>query len=266
MKTVCLFHWEPFELERRVRELEKVGYRVEPGDTNPEALRDMKKNPPAAVVIDLSRAPSRGRDVGIYVRHYKVMRCVPIIFVGGDPGKVAKIREHIPDAIYTRWGTIRRDLKRAIAHPPVAPVVPKSLLAGYSGTPLVRKLGIKQKSVVVLINAPLNVEEILVDLPDGVMIRKRLSKNNDVIIWFVKSQKELKNRMEEIASCVSKGGLWIAWPKQSSQLSSDLSQKSVRDAGLNAGLVDYKVCAIDSNSMLDSSITRCVQLTARGQD
>ena len=246
MKTVCLFHWEPFELERRVRELEKVGYRVEPGDTNPEALRNMKKNPPAAVIIDLSRAPSRGRDVGIYLRHYRATRGVPIVFAGGEQEKVAKIRNHIPDAVYTEWNSVKRALKHAIAHPPLTPVAPDSLLAGYSGTPLVKKLGIKPNAIVTLIDAPDDFKGLLLPIPVGVTLRKRLSKNNGLIIWFVKSQKALKYRMGKIAPLVRKGGLWIAWPKQSSHISSDLSQKSVRNAGLNAGFVDYKVCAIDS--------------------
>jgi len=137
-------------------------------------------------------------------------------------------------------------LKRAIAHPPLTPVTPDSLLAGYGGTPLVKKLGIKPNTIVTLIGAPDYFDRLLVPLPTAVTIRRRLGKNNDLIIWFVKSRKTLRDRVQSISRRVGKAGIWIAWPKQSSQIFSDLSQKSVRDAGLNAGFVDYKVCAIDS--------------------
>ncbi len=245
MKKVYLFHKHREEVEQTVRELNKAGYRIEHSDVSPAALRILKENPPAAVIIDLSHAPSQGRDVGIYVRHYKTTRLVPVIFVGGTPEKVARIKEHIPDAFYTEWRTVKRDLKRAIMHPPIAPVAPDSLLAGYAGTPLVKKLGIKPNTTVTLIDAPPNFDKLLVSLPDGVKLRGRLSSQNDLIIWFVKSRKMLQDRMHNISRRVGNAGIWIVWPKKNSHIPSDLSQKSVRETGLSVGLVDYKVCAID---------------------
>ncbi len=245
MKRVCLFHKKPGEVHERVRGLRKFGYRVELVDVSPTALRSMKERPPAAVIIDLTHAPSQGRDVGIYVRHYKATRYLPIVFVGGTPEKAARIREHIPDATYTEWNTVRRALKHAIEHPPVSPSAPDSLLSGYSGTPLVKKLGIRQNTVVTLIDAPHNFDRLLTSMPDGVTLRRRFSKQNGLIIWFVKSKKVLQNRVGDISRQTKSAGIWIVWPKKSSRISSDLSQKSVREAGLNSGLVDYKVCAID---------------------
>jgi CheY-like chemotaxis protein len=245
MKRVLLFHRKPAEINNDLSALRNYGYRVEVADASPSALRSMRDNPPAAVIIDLTHAPSGGRDVGIYVRHYRSTRLVPIIFVGGTPEKVAKVKEHIPDAVYTEWRTVRRDLKHAILHPPVAPVAPDSLLAGYAGTPLVKKLGINPNTVITLIDAPRDFDRLLVSMPAGVKLQRRLSQRNDLIIWFVKSQKMLQDRMTDIFQGVGNAGIWIVWPKKSSHIPSDLSQKSVREKGLSAGLVDYKVCAID---------------------
>ncbi|KPK63013.1 hypothetical protein AMJ83_08845 [candidate division WOR_3 bacterium SM23_42] len=118
-------------------------------------------------------------------------------------------------------------------------------MAGYSCAPLVKKLGIKPNSVITLVNAPRNFGKTLKDMPEGVILQKRLSKKNNLIIWFVKSQKILKSSIRRMITLVGKGGLWIVWPKKSSGMASDLTQRSVREVGLAAGLVDYKICAID---------------------
>lgn len=245
MKRVLLFHREPEEVCEIVRQLRKSGHRIELVDIHPKALRSMKERPPTAVIIDLTFAPSAGRDVGIYIRHYRKTRHIPIVFAGGAPEKVARIRKHVPDAVYTGWNAVRRALKQAIAQPPSSPVVPDSLLAGYSGTPLVRKLGIKPDTVVTLIDAPRGFDKMLIPLPAGVRFRRRFGKKNDLIIWFVRSREVLQNRIGDVAGNLGKAGMWIVWPKKSSKISSDLSQKLVRKIGLSSGLVDYKVCAID---------------------
>ncbi|NIM49140.1 MAG: DUF3052 family protein [Gemmatimonadales bacterium] len=187
-----------------------------------------------------------GRDVGVAIRHYKATRNVPLVFVGGDPEKVARTKQQLPDAVYTTWNRIRSSLKQAISHPPAEPVAPASVLAGYSGTPLPRKLGIKPSSIVALVGAPAGFEDTLGALPHGVALRKRASSRNDLIIWFTRSRRDLERRIERMAALVGRGGMWITWPKKGSPITSDLTQAEVRKAGLAAGLVDYKVCAIDT--------------------
>jgi hypothetical protein len=245
MKRVYLFQKDAAEARKRVKKLKNLGYQVRHESISPEALRKLKEKPPAAVLIDLSRAPSLGRDAGIYMRHYRATRNIPIVFFDGEPTKVVRIKRYLPDAIYTDWNRIKSALKHAIVHPPAAPVKPKSLLAGYSSTPLVKKLGIKAHSTIVLINAPHDFGKVLGKLPDGVLFGKKATRKNDMMIWFVKSRKELKKRITIIAALVTQGGLWIAWPKKGSPISSDLSQRYVRKIGIGADLVDYKVCAID---------------------
>jgi hypothetical protein len=208
-------------------------------------LRKLRRRPPDAVVVDLNRLPAQGRDVGLAVRHYRATRHTPIVFVDGKPEKVARIKEQLPDAEYTTWNRIRSGLKRAMAHPPGDPTVPRSLLDGYSGTPLAKKLGIKANTVVVLVGAPQGFETTLGELPRGVSVRRRASGRRDLTVWFTRSREDLESRIERMADHIGQGGLWIAWPKKTSRLAADLSQTTVRSVGMAAGLVDYKVAAID---------------------
>jgi response regulator RpfG family c-di-GMP phosphodiesterase len=129
MAYVRLIHWNAAEAEERADELRSAGYDVVCDPLDQAGLRALRENPPSAVVIDLSRLPSQGRDVALGIRKYKVTRHVPLVFVGGDPEKVARIKELLPDAVYTTWNRIRNSLKRAISNPPQDPVVPDSVMA-----------------------------------------------------------------------------------------------------------------------------------------
>lgn len=245
MSRIRLIHWNEEEAPERAARIRSAGYEVSFGAFTDQTWKKLRENPPAAVVIDLSRLPSHGRDVALGFRTYRSTRHVPIVFVGGDPEKVANIKEILPDAVYTSWNRIRSSLREAITNPPEDPVVPKSLLEGYSGTPLPKKLGIKAGSVVILAGAPTGFEKILVDLPENVTLRRQARGNCDLAIWFVKSRKNLEQRIERMGSLAGKDGLWIVWPKKTSGVTSDLTQTVVREVGLAAGLVDYKVCSVD---------------------
>ena len=121
-------------------------------------------------------------------------------------------------------------------------------MAGYSGTPLVKKLGIKAESRVALVNAPASFEGTLGALPDRAsLIRQpRGTQQVDVIVCFATSLGDLKKQFPVIRRrLASAGGLWIAWPKQASGVATDLTEDRVREVGLAAGLVDNKVCAVD---------------------
>jgi hypothetical protein len=106
-------------------------------------------------------------------------------------------------------------------------------------------LGIKPGQVLALVSAPSDFEATLGELPDGVSIRKRATDAADLAIWFTKSRRDLEGRIAGMAAKVGDGGLWIAWPKGSSGVATDITGNDVRRVGLAAGLVDYKVCAID---------------------
>jgi hypothetical protein len=117
-------------------------------------------------------------------------------------------------------------------------------MAGYSGTPLVKKLGIKPGFNIAFVNAPESYANEI-HLPTDVSINPR-DKPLDFAQLFVKSEKELKTKFSEYANRLNSSGmLWVSWPKKSSGVSTDLSDNIVRQIGLAAGLVDVKVCAID---------------------
>ena len=113
-------------------------------------------------------------------------------------------------------------------------------MAGYSGTPLPKKLGIKPGHRVALVEAPSNFLDVLGVLPEGVRII------GGVMIWFVTRRSVLSKRFSSIADRLDPvGGLWVAWPKQASGVATDVNGNVVREALLTSGLVDNKVCAID---------------------
>jgi len=119
-------------------------------------------------------------------------------------------------------------------------------MAGYSGTPLVKKLGIKPDFEIAFLNAPKDFVNQL-ELPPGVKI-KSISKSThlDFILLFVKSQTALTGAFAQCAVKLKTNGmLWVSWPKQTSGVATDLKENAVRDIGLAAGLVDVKVCAVD---------------------
>ncbi len=122
--------------------------------------------------------------------------------------------------------------------------------AGYSGTPLPKKLGIKDGSLVATIAAPQHFAQLLVPLPDGVTIRVDVRAKGpfDVLVAFVRTEAELHSRFDRAHARLDPyGGLWIAWPKQSSPLATYLKESHVREYGLSTGLVDNKICAIDDD-------------------
>jgi CheY-like chemotaxis protein len=242
---IRLIHWKAGEAGKRIERLRSAGYEVEFDESAPVILKKMRERPPEVFVVDLTRLPAQGRDMALAVRHYKSTRNVPVVFVDGDAEKVARIRKQVPDAVYATWRSIRGAIRRAIANPPEEPVAPRTLLDGYSGTPLVKKLGIKEGSIVALLGAPRGFESVMRDLPDRAMLRRSSRGSRDLTIWFTRSRVELEKRIARVASTLGKDGLWIVWPKKSSGVVTDLTQATVRKVGLASGLVDYKISSID---------------------
>jgi hypothetical protein len=120
-------------------------------------------------------------------------------------------------------------------------------MAGYSGTPLPKKLGIKEGSRILLVNAPAGLNEDLGPLPAGAAILRAARAPLDVVLIFVKSERELLAHFTYYAERLAPAGrLWVAWPKKTSGVATDLIFENVQRAGLATGLVDNKVCAIDA--------------------
>ncbi|HEY0742911.1 MAG TPA: DUF3052 domain-containing protein [Chryseosolibacter sp.] len=119
-------------------------------------------------------------------------------------------------------------------------------MAGYSGTSLQKKLGIKPGTNLFIQNAPANYFDWISPLPEKVSVSKSLINNLDFIHLFVKDQKEFKRSFTSNKKHLKKDGMmWISWPKKSSGVITDLDENFIRDFGLKEGLVDVKVCAVD---------------------
>jgi CheY-like chemotaxis protein len=243
---ILVIHWNAAEAAERAERLRRKGFETscftDPRDG--AGLRALREKPPDAVVVDLSRLPSTGQAVGIALRQQKATRGVPLVFVEGDPERTACVRGLLPDAVFAVWPGIGAALRRALHHPPQDPAVPGTF-AGYTGTPLPKKLRIREGSVVALVHAPEGFEAKLAPLPEGACVQKQVG-NADVMLAFVKSAAALNRELPALARETQAGRtLWLIWPKKTSPLAGDLSEPKVREMGLAMGLVDYKVCAVD---------------------
>jgi hypothetical protein len=119
-------------------------------------------------------------------------------------------------------------------------------MAGYSGTPLKRKLGIKEGHRVAFPGAPAEFQGLLGQLPGGVTVKSRAAGPLDVIVFFTTRRAELERRLPALRRAMDPAaGLWVAWPKRSSGVHTDMTEDVVREFGLANRLVDNKVCAID---------------------
>jgi hypothetical protein len=118
--------------------------------------------------------------------------------------------------------------------------------SGYSGTPLPKKLGIKEGHAVAFVGSPQGFRSTLGELPAGVRVKAQARGPLDVIVLFSTRRSDLERRFSRLARALDPaGGLWIAWPKKSSGVATDLTFESVQAIGLDEGLVDNKVAAND---------------------
>ena len=214
--SIRLIHWNEAEAAKRAERLRALGYAVNDAPPNgPNLMKELAQEPPLALVIDLSRLPSQGRDIGVSLRQRKATRGLPLVFVGGDPEKVARIRALLPDAVYTDWETIGETLPDAIAHPPANPVALDSVFAAYAARPLAAKLGIRAGTTVGLIRPPAGFVELLGALPPGAQLVEAPAPDPalDLTVWFVRSTAEFDAQVASMAAALRRGSLWIAWEK-----------------------------------------------------
>jgi hypothetical protein len=120
-------------------------------------------------------------------------------------------------------------------------------VAGYSGTPLVKKLGIAPSAKVAILGAPDGFDATLGQLPEGTVVTRRLGGRRDVVLVFVTQRAALAGRLEALRAAIAPDGMiWVAWPKQAARMPTDITEDVVREVVLPTGLVDVKVCAIDA--------------------
>jgi hypothetical protein len=121
------------------------------------------------------------------------------------------------------------------------------MTAGYSGTPLVKKLGIKAGAKIAIIHPPDNYDDTLGDLPADIQRVTVLDEPLEFIQFFTRDRWELEQEFPALKGALLKNGmLWISWPKASAKIKTDLTENIIRDIGLANKLVDVKVCAVDA--------------------
>lgn len=245
--SVRLIHWSAEEARGRVALLEDAGYSVSYDQLSTNDATDVLLSQiPDVYVIDLSRLPALGREAGMFLRRHRATRNVPLFFVGGPEESVEQIRLVLPSAIYTPWENVGSAISETVGGA-ADPAGLASRLEMTSNTPLHIKLGIGAGYRVALVGAPDGFEDALGDLPEAAHVTRELRGLYDRIIFFTNSRSELQANAEALGGMLTaRGGLWVVWPDKSSGRSSNVDQDVVRKVGLAAGLVDYKVAAIDS--------------------
>jgi CheY-like chemotaxis protein len=245
MSRVLLVHWNAEEARAKARTLKDLGHTAEIlCDSEKPNLGRVRQSPPDLFLIDLNRLPSHGREIAGYFRRAKTTRQVPILFVDGDADRVSRAKQLIPDAEFGKWEKIESALKKTSRRKLAKPVVP-STMAGYSGTPLPKKLGIREKYNVVLVNAPDRFERKLEPMPAAAEVVGD-PRRAQIAVLFAMSESELVRDFRPLVKALpERTPLWIAWPKKASGVATDLADNVVREYGLGQGWVDYKVCAID---------------------
>jgi hypothetical protein len=119
-------------------------------------------------------------------------------------------------------------------------------VAGYSGTPLAKKLGIKAGARLVVLNAPDDYEALLAPLPPDVSIQKSVTERIDLVHVFVVSRAALASQLARtLGKLRQDAAIWVSWPKKSAGIATDVTDNVIREVALPMGLVDIKVCAVD---------------------
>ncbi|MGE0815243.1 MAG: hypothetical protein AB7O28_02505 [Vicinamibacterales bacterium] len=242
---VHLVHWDAAEAASRVAALAALGHEAVylPGVGGTALIRALRTGSAEVFLIDLSRRPSHGREVAMALRSSPATRHRALAFVGGEPEVVARMRGILPDAAYTTWGRVKTALPRALAAVPARPVVPSDAL--YAGRSVAQKLGITAGERVAVIGAPAGFAATLGALPAGARLTASAGKGAARFVWFVASRRELQAALAALSSRLTTEVAWLAWPKAASGVRTDLNGNDVRESGLAAGLVDFKVCRID---------------------
>jgi DNA-binding NarL/FixJ family response regulator len=247
MPRLRLIHWNADEAMERSARLSALGYEVV-GDVMdaPALIKSLRRDPPSAVVIDLTRLPAHGREMARSIRLSKTTRPLPLVFVGGEPEKVARVRELLPDAAFSSWNGVGTAIETSLRNPPAEPVVPGYHPGAYTDRPAAVKLGIKHGMSVGVIGAPKEFAKLVSEAGiDRVKLRPGAKGECELIILFVRSTEEFDRAFGAVTRRDFQA-LWIAWPKQASGVKTDLTQNNVRDTARASGLIDSKICGIDA--------------------
>jgi hypothetical protein len=247
VKTVKLLTWHD-DITQKAAMLKRRGLQIDssPLVSTSGAIGELARLNPAVLVLDLDRLPSNSRVIATVLRTSKSARHIPILFAGGLPEKINRIRADMPDATFASWSETPQALAALLQNPPSPPSVAR--VHHVFTTPLAQKLGIRADMVVSLIAAPDAFEECLGDLPENTSLTTRLTPMTSLALCFVRSLNDLAATLDLLTVRLpQKASVWIVHPKRTGKYHVDFNQNHVRDHALAAGLVDYKVCSIDND-------------------
>ena len=240
--SVRVQHWKQAEAQPLLKILRAAGHQVDYNEAAESNARYIRETKPDAVVIDLSRSPAHGRELAVYLRGTKSTRHIPIVFVDGEPEKVQKIRELMPDAQYATLSKVAAAVKRAIAKPPAAPVVPPQMMERVTGRSTAQKMGIVAGTRVALIDPPADYARVLGELPQDVSLEEDPQEVLPVTVWFVRDPDEYVRALPKKRGLAGRSKFWVVWPKGQRE---GINGNLVREVALQLGLVDYKICSVN---------------------
>ena len=116
---------------------------------------------------------------------------------------------------------------------------------GYSGTPLAKKLGLKEGSLILLIDAPKDYAQLVAPLPTGVQFTRKRGRNVDIAHLFVSRRSNLSKHLSQLRGTLGvQASIWVSWPKKAAKVPTDITEETIREVALPLGFVDIKVCAV----------------------
>jgi hypothetical protein len=243
-KRVRVIHWRAEEAGWLLEACRAGGFAVEYDDWRyPEIARAVKANPPDAIVIDLSRLPSHGKETAVAFRNAKYSRQIPLVFVGGAAEKVEAIRALLPDAWYASPEDVIAALGKALASGAAPAVAPVPMMARYGNRTVAQKLGMKDGMPVGVCNPPRDYAAVVGELPQGAELLEEPLAVQPITLWFVNNQEEYLAALPKMQRIAARTKLWVVWRK-SSKKETWLTDKLVREHAIEAGLVDYKICSL----------------------
>jgi hypothetical protein len=243
MSRLRLFHWKAEEAAPLIAALKAAGHSVEYQEKL-ASYREARESPPDAFVIDLSRLPSHGREVAIFLRGSKATRHVPTVFVGGAVEKVEGVRRVLPDASYTSPGRLIATLRHV--KPLADPVRPAQMMDRYAGRTPAQKLGIGKGARVAVVDPPSDYAQAIGKLPEGAWLEEEPTDDCKVTLWFARDPAGFQAALPEMRKAAARTRLWILWPKRKPKGKQDgLDGNIVRQGAADVGLVDYKICSVN---------------------
>lgn len=247
MADIIYLHWHAGEAAAHVRPLKAAGHRVRTL-ASVDAAADFITSSPDALVISLDRLPSHGQAVAAVFWEAKKRHQTPIVFVGGATDKVRAAQAKFKTAIFCHRNQLT-DVVGQISSGsltiPVVATVRRPSTSDYSGKPLPQKLGLTEGQRVAFLHAPEDWDSIIGPMPANVLRYAKPVKDLDMVVLFVTEALVLAKEFPKLTErMAAKGMIWVAWPKKSAKVNTDVDENTIREVGLKKNWVDVKVCAI----------------------